>query len=833
VGSKIKVCCPFHGERTPSCNVDIEDGFFKCFGCDAKGDALKLLAGIMGKSSDRDFPEVLDRAAELLGIHVDTRKESAPKVVNVGPPPPLDVFAERYGLTRADFERAGFRLPVEQYFPKPIEKTLTAVEYPVSLPDGARVLKYKSMGRNEKDKRCVHVSQKTTGNAGLIGNLDPDAVSGAVLVLAGGEEKVLAARKAGFAAVCPQDGEQALSPGQCSMLIDVEPSEIVIAYDADDHGDKGTIGAAMALYEAGARRVSKVCWPEDFTSGKDLNDYLVARGLESLRRLLASATYIDPADLGLGPESDSPDDSTDPAFEEQLPSFPLECLPSWLSHYVREVAAAIEVPLELAVTAALSVVSAAIDGRLRVKVHEQYTVTANIFAACVLPPSERKSPVVSEVTRPLIEFQTKMRTEHADRAARAKLDISLAKKRLTIVQRAAANGDKDATAEAEELSGKIVELAQLQDAVAPRILFGDVTPEQLAKDLKNNNEHGAIIESEADVLQNFFGRYSKSGSNLQLLLKSYNGEYHSQARVSQPEPIILVHPILTLYVTPQPLFLTTLPAAEAHGRGVLGRFLWSMPKPAVGDRPCELRQVNQGVRGIYRERVKAICEAPRPKEQFVLALSPEDVKTLKAFDQEMEPRLKPGKGDLGGMFGDWGGKMGGKVLKLAGLLHVAGRANWSWWEDTNLDSRALDDAIKIMRGWAIAHARAVYRLMKLEEKNAEGDAATLLAWLRARPSATTPMKDIQKRFWRQFPAGALEALIATLEKDGKLFKTQAKSRGAGRPAVVVTLKWWRGSAARAVEEPEASDRADLAAPEPAAHSSVAPAPSPSSSAPWD
>ena len=33
-------CCPFHQEKTPSFKVDDQEGFYYCFGCGAKGDAI-------------------------------------------------------------------------------------------------------------------------------------------------------------------------------------------------------------------------------------------------------------------------------------------------------------------------------------------------------------------------------------------------------------------------------------------------------------------------------------------------------------------------------------------------------------------------------------------------------------------------------------------------------------------------------------------------------------------------------------------------------------------------------------------------------------------------
>jgi DNA primase len=43
VGGKYKGLCPFHGEKTPSFNVDRDKGFFHCFGCQVGGDVIKFI----------------------------------------------------------------------------------------------------------------------------------------------------------------------------------------------------------------------------------------------------------------------------------------------------------------------------------------------------------------------------------------------------------------------------------------------------------------------------------------------------------------------------------------------------------------------------------------------------------------------------------------------------------------------------------------------------------------------------------------------------------------------------------------------------------------------
>ena len=92
---RVKVRCPWHAERSPSCSVRVaRDGTIavRCFGCDATGDALALVAVARGLDVRHDFRAVLAEAAELAGVTLETderagaaeRREPRP----VPPPPP-------------------------------------------------------------------------------------------------------------------------------------------------------------------------------------------------------------------------------------------------------------------------------------------------------------------------------------------------------------------------------------------------------------------------------------------------------------------------------------------------------------------------------------------------------------------------------------------------------------------------------------------------------------------------------------------------------------------------------------------------------------------------
>ncbi len=65
-GGNMLALCPFHDEKTPSFNVNPADQYFKCFGCDAKGDVITFVQ----RMERLDFMEAVESLANRAGIPV-------------------------------------------------------------------------------------------------------------------------------------------------------------------------------------------------------------------------------------------------------------------------------------------------------------------------------------------------------------------------------------------------------------------------------------------------------------------------------------------------------------------------------------------------------------------------------------------------------------------------------------------------------------------------------------------------------------------------------------------------------------------------------------------
>src|SRR5258706_2253555 len=66
-GRNFMARCPFHQERTPSCNVSPEMGLFKCFGCGVGGDAFKFLMLTEGLT----YHECIRKIASRVGVVIE------------------------------------------------------------------------------------------------------------------------------------------------------------------------------------------------------------------------------------------------------------------------------------------------------------------------------------------------------------------------------------------------------------------------------------------------------------------------------------------------------------------------------------------------------------------------------------------------------------------------------------------------------------------------------------------------------------------------------------------------------------------------------------------
>lgn len=71
-GANYQGLCPFHGEKTPSFNVNPGRGIFHCFGCGVGGNAITFVMKMEGLT----FPEAVKLLAKRVGVDIEERQLS-------------------------------------------------------------------------------------------------------------------------------------------------------------------------------------------------------------------------------------------------------------------------------------------------------------------------------------------------------------------------------------------------------------------------------------------------------------------------------------------------------------------------------------------------------------------------------------------------------------------------------------------------------------------------------------------------------------------------------------------------------------------------------------
>lgn len=72
-GNRYSGLCPFHNEKTPSFSIYAEHQFYRCYGCDAKGDVFNFVMSIEGLT----FWEALKKLADQHGIPLPKQSQAA------------------------------------------------------------------------------------------------------------------------------------------------------------------------------------------------------------------------------------------------------------------------------------------------------------------------------------------------------------------------------------------------------------------------------------------------------------------------------------------------------------------------------------------------------------------------------------------------------------------------------------------------------------------------------------------------------------------------------------------------------------------------------------
>ncbi len=510
-------------------------------------------------------------------------------------------------------------------------------------------------------------------------------------------------------------------------------------------------------------------------SNRDLDGFVEHAPAEAVRRAAdarAAVPWPEPRDL------DAPPD---------VPTFPVDALPTWLRRFVDAAANVYQVPPDLPGALALPFIGGALAQRVAFSPWAGWREPPALYALAVALSGENKSAVLGALRRPVEEVQRAKRRDAEAVIREAMSERATAESRVKHLREAVAKGKADgaALADAER------ELNAIRVPALPSLMFGgDATPEALTMLLAKHDERQLVAAAEGGAVEALTGlRYQKNAGavNVDLVLQAHGGEPVTVHRVGR-ESVSLAAPLLSLALAVQPVILQN--AAENPDllhRGVIPRFLIAWPESMVGRRNMGVRVWPEGVRDDYEERMRALWAAPLVRGDDgapapICIPFAEDARDLfVAWLRDLESRRGPG-GALSDppVMAAWSNKLEGACVRLAGILHVADRAAFDGSElGGEIEEGTVRRAIRLCEYFEAHAARAFAEVTRRDP--AEADARAILASLRRSPASVVSTRDVQRRRSECTAERALAALDILAEHGFVRPLPPPTRTGPGRP----------------------------------------------------
>ncbi|MFJ6986240.1 MULTISPECIES: YfjI family protein [unclassified Streptomyces] len=482
-----------------------------------------------------------------------------------------------------------------------------------------------------------------------------------------------------------------------------------------------------------------------------------------------------------GEDDTAPDVWEDPiplTGRRERPAFPAHVFPDWLGEFVAAVAEETQTPVDLAGSVALAVLATAAGGRSVVHVRGNWREPTNLYTVVALPPGNRKSAVFSLLTNPLYEAEKQLKAAMKPVIVEAELTARLAKEAADKATAKAASADGD---KRDEMVATAIGLAQTADTLTvpaePLLLADDSTPETVTSLLAEQGGRLSVMSDEGGIFDIIAGRYSGS-PNMEVFLKGHAGGRLRVNRQTRREYIDA--PALTMGLAVQPDVLLDIGRIKgAKGRGLLGRFLYSLPVSTVGTRKVITDPVPEQTAATYAAKVIDLTLSLADwTDPAVIQLTPESDAALIAYQQRVEPRLKERGGSLGHI-NDWAGKLVGATARMAALLHLAEHGGNGYAHPVT--EATMHAAIELGEYYT-AHALAVFDAMGADNTTAR--AQSVLDTLRMHRWTEVSKRDLMVKLSRsEFPTAAdLDPTLALLEDHGYMrAQPVVRTGGRGRP----------------------------------------------------
>lgn len=373
----------------------------------------------------------------------------------------------------------------------------------------------------------------------------------------------------------------------------------------------------------------------------------------------------------------------------QVPCFPMEKLPPIVANYVKAVSEYTQTSQDMASVVALGVLATCNQRKFVVK--DGHTEPLNLYTVIVAEPGERKSAVLQLMTQDLLSYQKEENKYRQEKITCHMVDKELLESEIKRLKEKTKNKPENLR---ELLVEKTEQLRNLQEIRPLRLTCDDCSPEALVGLLEKNEGKMSVISAEGGIFDIIAGRYN-SKPNLDVFLKGHCGDEIMVDRKGS-ESVGISNPTLTFVLAIQPDLLQEIMGNQTMGgRGLLARFLYSIPVSTIGTRKYSGEPIPDSVTNQFRSLIHMLLDVPLAESPYAFTFAKEGTKLLESYFYQIETMLGHEQS-----IKNWLSKHVGTVMRIAGNLHLA-------CDDRNnseISVSVVESAIEIGKYFG-AHAR--------------------------------------------------------------------------------------------------------------------------------
>jgi hypothetical protein len=348
---------------------------------------------------------------------------------------------------------------------------------------------------------------------------------------------------------------------------------------------------------------------------------------------------------------------------EGLPTFP-RVFPKWLQDFIDACVEGLQVPIDMPASCALSVLSTANQAKYYVEVPDadDWEEPICLYNIVIASPSERKTPTLKRFDTPIKEYEKQIIELSSVELKQKKHELKAKQKHMEHLENQYAKKPDEKIL--EEIRALAPELEDVGNP--PRVIVTNATPTKIASMMADSEEKLAILTDEGGFLKRI-GKYFVDGNeDADIFLQAFNGKSSRIDRQSR-EGASLDRPQLTIGALIQPGIIDKMPP-EFWEKGMQSRLLYSQPVSMVGKRKLKVKKTSDFVKQAYHDNLSWLLWNKGNWECLTLSESANNV--FDKFRDRVEHAQLPG-GELSDDLEEWGGKLAGNVLRIAGNLHLA------------------------------------------------------------------------------------------------------------------------------------------------------------------